>query len=148
VAGLFADGRLCVICQYDRSRFDAVTLAFAARAHPRTIAAQAYHDDVLLRICRQYRPPGVRVAGEHRYLDTFGVALTESMRLDRNPYLNLTGLDYIDAACATAVVQAAGQLPRSRHVTIACRGLVRTVLDLVGAGTADRIRMRPRDDQS
>jgi len=85
---------------------------------------------------------------DYRYLDTFGVALTESMRLDRNPYLNLTGLDYIDAACATAVVQAAGQLPRSRHVTIACRGLVRTVLDLVGAGTADRIRMRPRNDQS
>lgn len=35
VAGLFSDGRLCLICQYDRDRFDAVTLAFAAKSHPR-----------------------------------------------------------------------------------------------------------------
>ncbi|MFD0744346.1 MEDS domain-containing protein [Phytohabitans flavus] len=34
VAGLFADGRLTAICQYDRQSFDQVTLAFAAKAHP------------------------------------------------------------------------------------------------------------------
>jgi hypothetical protein len=44
VAGLFADGRLCLICQYDRDRFDAVTLAFAAKVHPKTVAAQVYYE--------------------------------------------------------------------------------------------------------
>ena len=42
VAELFSDGRLCLFCQYDRERFDAVTLAFASKAHPKTIAAQVY----------------------------------------------------------------------------------------------------------
>jgi hypothetical protein len=67
IADLFADGRLCMICQYDRNRFDAVTLAFAAKAHPKTVAAQVYHEHPLLRICRQYSPPGVRVSGQLDY---------------------------------------------------------------------------------
>ena len=39
VNDLFADGRLTSICQYDRQRFDAVTLAVVADAHPRAVAA-------------------------------------------------------------------------------------------------------------
>src|SRR5581483_4235803 len=38
IESLFADGRLAAICQYDRDRFDAVTLAFAASAHPIAVA--------------------------------------------------------------------------------------------------------------
>ena len=67
VTGLLGEGRLCLICQYDRDRFDAVTLAFAAKAHPKTVAAQVYFEHPLLRICRQYSPPGVRIAGELDY---------------------------------------------------------------------------------
>src|SRR5262249_1461291 len=52
-ARLFDDGRLCLICQYDRDRFDAVTLAFAAESHRKAVAAQVYYESPLLRICRQ-----------------------------------------------------------------------------------------------
>ena len=74
VAELFSDGRLCLFCQYDRERFDAVTLAFASKAHPKTIAAQVYLEHPLLRICRQYSPPGLRIAGEldYRHRDFLG----------------------------------------------------------------------------
>jgi hypothetical protein len=149
VAGLFADGRLCLICQYDRDRFDAVTLAFAAKAHPKTLAAQVYHEGVLLRICRQYSPPGVRVAGEldFRHRDVFEQALAESVRLDRHIHVNLAGLDYIDGACAAVVVQAAFRLPASRRMTVTCRRLVATVLDLVGAASTPRLRVLRADDQ-
>jgi anti-anti-sigma factor len=149
VAGLFADGRLCLICQYDRDRFDAVTLAFAAKAHRTTVAAQVYHEGVLLRICRQYSPPGVRVAGEldFRHREVFEQALAESIRLDRHVHVNLTGLDYIDAACAALIVQAAARLPGSNRLTVTCQPLVATVLDLVGAGGAPRLRVQQAHDQ-
>src|SRR2546430_103757 len=149
VAGLFADDRLCLICQYDRDRFDAVTLAFAAKAHPKTLAAQVYYEGVLLRICRQYSPPGVRVAGEldYRHRDVLEQALAESMRLDRHINVNLKGLDYIDGACAAVIVQAAVRLPASRRMTVTCQPLVATVLDLVGAGTAPTLRVQQAHDE-
>jgi hypothetical protein len=144
IAEMFGDGRLCLICQYDRGRFDAVTLAFAAKAHPVTIAAQVYHEHPLLRICRQYSPPGVRIAGEldYRNRDVLEQALAEALRLDRNLYLNLGKLDYIDGACAGAIVAVAGRLAPSRRMTVTCRRLVATVLDLVGSGNAAQLRVR------
>jgi anti-anti-sigma regulatory factor len=149
VAGLFADGRLCLICQYDRDRFDAVTLAFAAKAHPKTVAAQVYLEDVLLRICRQYSPPGIRVAGEldYRHQAVLEQALAESLRLDRHMHINLSRLDYIDGACAAAIVQAARRLPPSRRMTVTCRSLVATVLHLVGADNAPRLRVHQANDE-
>jgi MEDS: MEthanogen/methylotroph, DcmR Sensory domain/STAS domain len=145
VADLFADGRLCLICQYDRGRFDQVTLAFAAKIHPKTVAAQVYHEHPLLRICRQYSPPGLRVAGEldYRHRDILEQALAESMRLDRHVHVNLAGLDYIDGACAGAIVAAAMRLPKARRMTVTCPRLVATVLELVGAGAAPRLRVQP-----
>jgi hypothetical protein len=150
VADLFADGRLCLICQYDRDRFDAVTLAFAAKAHPKAVAAQVYFEHPLLRICRQYSPPGVRIAGEldYRHQEVVESALAESMRLDRHMYVHLIGLDYIDATCAALIVQTALKLPASRRMTVVCRRLVATVLDLVGAGEAPRLRVQRADEQS
>jgi anti-anti-sigma factor len=147
VAELFADGRLCLICQYDRDRFDAVTLAFAAKTHPKTIAAQVYYEHPLLRICRQYSPTGIRVAGQidYQHRDVLEQALTESLRLDRHPHVNLAGLDYIDGACATVIVAAATRLPASRRMTVSCRRRVAKVLDIVGPNTVPglRVRLRP-----
>jgi anti-anti-sigma regulatory factor len=142
-AHLFADGRLCLVCQYDRDRFDAVTLAFAAESHPKAVAAQVYYESPLLRICRQYSPSGVRVAGEldYRQQQELEHALGESLRLDRNMNLNLRDLAYIDAACASLIVRAARRLPASRRMIITCRGVVGTVLDLVGANSAPEIRV-------
>jgi anti-anti-sigma regulatory factor len=144
VAHLFADGRLCLICQYDRDRFDAVTLAFAAKAHPKTVAAQVYYEHPLLRICRQYSPAGIRVAGQidFQHRDVLEQALAESLRLDRDPHVNLAGLDHIDGACATLIVAAATRLPASRRMTVTCRRRVATVLNLVGANATPRLGVR------
>lgn len=149
VAGLFADGRLCLICQYDRDRFDAVTLAFAANAHPTTLAAQVYYDHPLLRVCRQYSPPGVRVAGQldYRHAEVLEQALSESLRLDRHTHLNLARLEYIDGACAGLIVATAVRLPASRRMTITCRRAVATVLELVGATSAPRLHVKLVDEQ-
>ncbi len=149
VAALFAGGQLRLICQYDRDRFDAVTLAFAAKAHAKAIAAQVYYEHPLLRVCRQYSPPGVKVAGEldYRHRDALEQALAESMRLDRHMHVNLTGLGYIDGACAALIVATALKLPPSRRMTLTCRRLVGTVLDLVGAGNAPRLRVQKVHDQ-
>jgi anti-anti-sigma regulatory factor len=125
-----------------------VTLAVAARAHTATVAAVVYHEDVLLRVCRQYRPPGIRIAGEldYRHRGVVERALGESLRLDRNLHVNLAQLDYIDGACAAIIVRAALSLASSRRMTVVCRPLVATVLDLVGAGTVPRLRVRSAND--
>jgi hypothetical protein len=142
-AKLFNDGRLCLICQYDRDRFDAVTLAFATESHPKAVAAQVYYESPLLRICRQYSPGGVRVAGEldYRQQEEFEHALGESLRLDRHVHINLRDLTYIDATCANMIVQAARKLSASRRMTVTCQGLVGTVLDLVSANSTPRMRV-------
>src|SRR5205823_5491103 len=63
VSQMFADARVTAVCQYDRQQFDAVTLASTAAVHSCTVAATVYHDDPVLRICRQHSPGGIRVSG-------------------------------------------------------------------------------------
>jgi hypothetical protein len=140
---LFADGRLAAICQYDRDRFDAVTLAFAASAHPLTVAATVYHEDPILRICRQHSPPGIRVAGEIDFTraEPLAQAVTEALRLDDHIHVNLTRLTYIDAACASIILQAAGSLGPDRAMTVVCRGLVHEMFTLLGGSGAGSLRV-------
>jgi anti-anti-sigma factor len=144
LAALFADGGLCAICQYDREGFDGVTLALAADAHPTTVAAAVYHEDPIVRICRQYRPPGVRMAGELDFTraEPLTHAITEALRLDPDIHLNLAQLRYIDAACAGLVVQAAGTLGPDRNMIVSCHGLVRKMFELVGATDIPRLRVQ------
>lgn len=143
VAELFADGGLCAICQYDRDRFDAVTLAMAAAAHPHTVAATVYHEDPIVRICRQHHPPGVRVAGEIDFTraEPLTHAIGEALRLDHDIHLNLRQLRYIDAACAAIIVQAARSLTPSRRITIVCQGLVGKVITLAGANEIAQLQV-------
>jgi len=144
LAALFADGGLCAICQYDREGFDGVTLALAADAHATNVAAAVYHEDPIVRICRQYRPPGVRVAGELDFTraEALTHAVTEALRLDQDIHVNLTQLRYIDAACAGIVVQAARTLGPDRTMIVSCHGLVRKMFDLVGTSEVPRLRVR------
>ncbi|WP_326557531.1 MEDS domain-containing protein [Micromonospora sp. NBC_01796] len=147
-AGLFADGRLTAICQYDRETFDPITLAFAADAHSKVVAAAAYHDDALLRICRQHRPPGIRIAGELDYsrLDPLRQALAEALRLDDDIHVNLTKLRFIDVTAATAIAQAALTLPRERRMIVTCEGQVATMFGLIGARDALQLRVEQAHD--
>jgi hypothetical protein len=84
IAAALAGTTTSVLCQYDRERFDPVTLASVAAFHTRSVAAATYHADVMLRICRQYAPPGIRLAGELDYqaAESLALALTEALRLD------------------------------------------------------------------
>jgi anti-anti-sigma factor len=146
VGKLFADGRLTAICQYDRQAFDPVTLAFAARVHPRTVAATVYHEDPVLRICRQHVPPGVRVAGELDYTraEALGGALAEAVRLDRDIHLNLNTLRFIDAGAAAVILQAAANLPDGRRMFVVCQEPIDRTLTIAGAGDVPNLRMLVR----
>ncbi len=143
---LLDSDRLTVMCQYDREIFDAVTLAFAADAHPKTVAAEAYYDTPLLRICRQYRPAGIRLAGEidHTQLGPLQQALAEALRLDDTIHVNLTKLHFMDVTAATAIAKAALNLPPGREMIVTCTGMVATVLEAVGARQASQLQLRSR----
>jgi len=143
VGRLFADGRLTAICQYDRESFDAVTLAFAAKAHNIAVAATVYHEDPVLRVCRQHSPPGVRVAGELDYsgMDPFSRALGEAVRLDRTIHVNLAHLRFIDASAAGVLLQVGQTLPEERSMVVVCRGLVHKMLRLVGVSDLPQVRV-------
>ncbi|MBB5866741.1 anti-anti-sigma factor [Allocatelliglobosispora scoriae] len=142
-AKLFEGGELTISCQYDRDSFDPVTLAFAAGAHAKTVAAVAYHDTPVLRICRQHRPGGVRIAGELDFtqLEPLQRALGEAFRLDDTIHLNLTRLRFIDGAAATVIVKAAVSLPAGRELIVACPPAVAMVFDAVGASDVGQMRM-------
>lgn len=146
VGKLFADGRLTAICQYDRQNFDPVTLAFAARIHPRTVAATVYHEDPVLRICRQHLPPGVRVAGELDYTraDALRGALAEAVRLDRDVHLNLNMLRFLDAGAASVILQAAAALPAPRRMFVVCQEPIDRTLTISGASDVPQLRMLVR----
>jgi hypothetical protein len=47
------------------------------------VTAATYDEDAVLRICRQYAPPGIRIAGELDYQaeEPLALALAEAVRL-------------------------------------------------------------------
>jgi len=138
---LFTDAQLTTICQYDRERFDPVSLAFVADTHVKIVAALAYHDTPLLRICRQHRPPGIRIAGELDYVQAVPLeqALSEALRLDQTIHTNLTKLQFIDGYAATTIAQAALTLPADRRMVVTCTKPVATVFEAIGAKEASQL---------
>jgi len=149
VGRLFAAGRLTAICEYDRESFDPVTLAYAARVHPRTVAATVYHEDPVLRICRQHVPPGVRVAGELDYAraGVLSDALAEAVRLDHDVHLNLNNLHFIDAGAAAVILRAAAHLPDTRRMIVICPEPIERTLTAAGAAAVPALRMLVRDGE-
>ena len=149
VGRLFADGRLTAICEYDRESFDPVTLGYASRVHPRTVAATVYHEDPVLRICRQHVPPGVRVAGELDYAraDALSDALAEAVRLDRDVHLNLNHLRFIDAGAAAVILRTAANLPDQRRMVVVCADSIERTLRAAGADDVPALRMLVRNGE-
>ncbi|WP_433723680.1 MEDS domain-containing protein [Actinoplanes sp. CA-051413] len=149
VGRLFAAGRLTAICEYNRDSFDPVTLAYAARVHPRTVAATVYHEDPVLRICRQHVPPGVRVAGELDYAraDVLSDALAEAVRLDHDVHLNLNHLRFIDAGAAAVILRTAANLPEPRRMIVVCAEPIERTLTVAGAADVPALRMLVRDGE-
>jgi anti-anti-sigma regulatory factor len=149
VGRLFETGRLTAICEYDRESFDPVTLAYAARVHPRTVAATVYHEDPVLRICRQHVPPGVRVAGELDYAraGVLSDALAEAVRLDHDVHLNLNHLRFIDAGAAAVILRTAANLPDSRRMVVVCPEPIERTLTVAGAAEVPALRMLVRNGE-
>jgi hypothetical protein len=122
VAAVLAGTTVSVLCQYDRERFDPVTLASVAAFHTQSVAAATYYADAILRICRQYAPPGIRLAGEIDYQaeEPLTLALTEAIRLDGDITINMADLTFIDASCARMIVDAVRSLDAPRTVVLLC----------------------------
>jgi anti-anti-sigma regulatory factor len=148
VSRLLAQTRATSVCQYDRQCFDTVTLAGLGSTHGMAVAAATYYDDALLRICRQYQPPGVRVSGEidYRRVEPFGLALAESLRLDQHVHVNLSGLSFTDGSAAGALMQAAASLREDQRMTVTCRRQAGKVLRVLGLDELAGVTLTVRDD--
>ena len=111
-----------VLCQYDRERFDPVTLASVTAVHTRSVTAATYYADAVLRICRQYAPPGIRLAGEIDYQaeEALALALAEAIRLDGDITINMAALAFMDAPCTRMIVDAARSVTPARRVILQC----------------------------
>jgi anti-anti-sigma regulatory factor len=135
IAAAVSGAAVSVLCQYDRDRFDPVTLATVTSFHTQSVAAATYHADAMLRICRQYAPPGIRLAGEidGGTCEPLALALAEAIRLEGPVTVNMTGLAFLDVSCARMILDAARGLAGSREVTLRCRDGIAAWFVLLGA---------------
>lgn len=144
IAAALEGSTAAVLCQYDRERFDPVTLASVAGFHTRAVAAATYHADALLRICRQYAPPGIRIAGELDFQawEPLGLALAEAVRLGGDIMFNLSALAFIDARCTMTIADAARTIASlSRKVTLRCQPEIAAAFARIGLEEIPGIRL-------
>jgi anti-anti-sigma regulatory factor len=149
ITAALAGTTVSVLCQYDRERFDPVTLATVAAFHTRSVAAATYYADAVLRICRQYAPPGIRLAGEidHRHAEPLALALAEAIRLDGAITVNMAQLVFIDASCARMIRDAARGLAGSRAVVLQCHPGIAGRFVLLGAAGIPGVSVVIVDDR-
>jgi anti-anti-sigma regulatory factor len=143
VAAVLGGGTASVLCQYDRGRFDPVTLASVAGFHTCSVAAATYYADAVLRICRQYAPPGIRIAGEIDYqaAEPLALALAEAVRLEGDILVNMAGLAFADAACTAMIADAVRTLSASRTVVLRCQPGVAAGFARLGVVGLPRVRL-------
>ncbi|HEY6789801.1 MAG TPA: MEDS domain-containing protein [Trebonia sp.] len=143
IAAALGGGTASVLCQYDRGRFDPVTLASVAGFHTRSVAAATYYADAVLRICRQYAPPGIRIAGEIDYQaeEPLALALAEAVRLEGDVVVNMAGLAFADARCTAMIADAARTMAASRAVVLRCQPGVAAGLARLGVDGLPRVRL-------
>ncbi|MBO0787872.1 MAG: MEDS domain-containing protein [Actinobacteria bacterium] len=148
LAAVLAGGAVSVLCQYDRERFDPVTLGSVAGFHTRSVAASTYHADAVLRICRQYAPPGIRIAGEidFRAAEPLALALAEAIRLAGDITINLASLSFIDAACTRMIMDAARGTAGARKVFLVCSASVADRFASLGAAGLPGVSLVSVDD--
>jgi anti-anti-sigma regulatory factor len=143
IAAALAGTTASVLCQYDRDRFDPVTLASVAAFHTRSVTTATYHADAVLRICRQYAPPGIRIAGEIDYKaeEPLTLALSEAVRLDGDITVNMAALAFIDAFCARMIADTVKMLADSRTVILQCKPEVAAGFARLGLDSLPEVRL-------
>ncbi len=119
-----------------------------AAFHTCSVAAETYYADAIVRICRQYAPPGIRLAGQmdRQNAEPLAVALAEAIRLEGDVTVNMAGLAFIDAWCARMILDAARGLGGSRVVVLRCRPQVAARFVLLGAGKVAGVIVEAVDD--
>ena len=149
LGAVLADTAVSLLCQYDRERFDPVTLASVAGLHTRSVAAATYHADAMLRICRQYAPPGIRLAGEIDYHaeEALALALAEALRLDGDITVNMAELSFIDVPCMRMIVNLARSLSPSRTAILRCQPGIASRFATFGATEVRSISLVTVDDE-
>jgi anti-anti-sigma regulatory factor len=149
IAAAVAGTAVSVLCQYDRERFDPVTLASVTPFHAKSVAAATYHADAVLRICRQYAPPGIRLAGEldRRHDEPLALALAEAIRLEGDITVNMAGLVFIDASCARMILEAARGAAGPRTVVLQCHPQIAARFVLLGATDIAGVSVVSVDDR-
>jgi anti-anti-sigma regulatory factor len=149
ITGILGGGTASVLCQYDRGRFDPVTLASVAAFHTRSVAAATYYADAVLRICRQYAPPGIRIAGEIDYhaAEPLALALAEAVRLDGDVTVNMAALTFADAPSTAMIADAVRTIAVSRPVVLQCQPGVAAALARLGIGAVPRVKVVTGDDR-
>jgi len=122
-----------------------------APLHSHAVATATYHDDPVLRICRQYVPPGVRLAGEPDFLareaPPLALALGEAIRIDGDITINMTNLTFIDASIIRMILEAAESLDPSRTVVVRCRPSVEARFEQLGADRLPHVSLVGVHDQ-
>lgn len=149
MASVLSGMAVCTLCQYDRERFDPVTLASAAALHTRSVAAATYYQDAVLRICRQYAPPGLRLAGEIDYhaAEPLALAIAEAIRLDCDIVVNMADLTFIDGACIRMICTAATSLAWPRRVILRCPPVIADCFVRYGAAQVPSVRLAVIDER-
>ena len=150
IAAALDGSTAAVLCQYDRERFDPVTLASVAGFHTRAVAAATYYGDALLRICRQYAPPGIRIAGELDFQagEPLGLALSEAIRMGGDIMISMSALAFVDARCTLMIADAARAMAsQSRQVTLRCLPEVAAGFARIGLADVHGIRLVATGDR-
>jgi hypothetical protein len=149
IATVLGGGTASVLCQYDRGRFDPVTLASVAAFHTCSVAAATYYADAVLRICRQYAPAGIRIAGEIDYQaeEPLALALAEAVRLEGDVTINMAGLAFADAPCTAMIADAARTVSASRQVVLRCQPGVAAGFARLGVVGLPRVSLVTADDR-
>jgi anti-anti-sigma regulatory factor len=103
----------------------------------------------VLRICRQYAPPGIRIAGELDYQaeGPLALALAEAVRLEDDLMVNMTALAFIDARCTLMIADAARAMAASRPVTLRCLPGIAAGFVRLGLAGVPGIRLVTADGQ-
>jgi anti-anti-sigma regulatory factor len=143
IAAAVSGAGMSVLCGYDRERFDPVTLALIAPFHSHAVAAATYYDDPVLRICRQYVPPGIRLAGEMDFLaaEALALALGEAIRIDGDITVNMASLSFIDASSIRMITDAAASLDPSRTVILRCPPAIEARFAQLGADRLPQVSL-------
>lgn len=140
VSEVFATRPAAALCQYDRRRFDAATLAGALEAHPHMLVPTTQSDG--LTVGRLPDRVGLRLDGEIDMAnrDDLQRAVASLPPTSTQIHFELAGLRFIDAAGYVELLAAVGTDPARRLVLHDPRGTVRRLIELLRPGCDMEVR--------